>query len=147
MVTFGEYPAYITLGMLIIEYVLGMAAVARGFSQYLAQLLDQSATLFVFNDNGVPIDPMAFAFVMLASVVLASGIREGSWILRGTTVIKLIFIAFIAISGFSKANGSYFTNNFVPEANEWDGVFQGTAAIFFAYVAFDAVCNAVEEVS
>ena len=145
MVTFGEYPAYLTMGMLLAEYVLGMAAVARGFSQYFAQLLNQSVTLFTFDDNGIRVDFFAFGLVLALSAALSFGVRESSFFLAACTLLKLFFIAFICIAGFANANGSKFLEAFPNTGQERDGVFQATAFIFFAYVAFDAVCNAVEE--
>ena len=147
MITFGEYPAFITLGMLLLEYGLGMAAVANGFSQFFALLINQSATIFTFDDNGVQWDIMALSVVLILSAALSFGVKESSLVLGATTIIKFIFIAFISITGFAKADGSFFVNNFGLQEKKLDGVFQGTAFIFFAYVAFDAVCNAVEEVS
>ena len=146
MVTFGEYPAYITMGMLLVEYVLGMAAVARGFSQFLAQLVNQPYTLFLFDDSNLRIDVMAFFVVIAMSAALSFGVRESALFLNATTLLKLFFIAFVCIAGYVKGDGALFTNNFTLPGKGVDGIFQGTACIFFAYVAFDAVCNAVEEV-
>jgi amino acid transporter len=145
MIIFGEFPAFLTLGMLLLEYGLGMAAVANGFSQFFALLINQSASIFTFDDNGVEWDVMALAVVLVLSAALSFGVKESSLFLGGTTIIKLLFIAAISITGFAKANGDYFTDNFSLPEKGIDGVFQGTAFIFFAYVAFDAVCNAVEE--
>lgn len=59
-VTFGEFPAFVTLASLLLEYALGMAATARGFSLYLNSLLDLSpGTLIVNINNGAhTLDPM-----------------------------------------------------------------------------------------
>ena len=147
MVTFGEYPAFVTLGMLLVQYILGMAAVARGFSQFFAQLLNESYTLFVLNDTHMAVDFMACGIVLVISVGLSFGLRESSRFLTATVLLKLLFILIISITGFAKANGAYFTEYFMLPDSQFDGVFQATAFIFFAYVAFDAVCIAVEEVS
>lgn len=45
--TFGELCAFLTLGGLLLEYVLGMAAVARGFSRQFARLCNQDPQQFV----------------------------------------------------------------------------------------------------
>lgn len=45
--TFGELAAVVTLGGLVLEYVVGMAAVARGFSRQLARLCNQDPQHFV----------------------------------------------------------------------------------------------------
>jgi len=145
MIIFGEYPAFITLGMLFLEYGLAMAAVANGFSQFLALLINQSASIFIFDDNGIGWDVMALAVVLILSAALSFGVKESSMILGWTTMIKLLCIAAISITAFVKASGPYFADNFGLSNKKVDGVFEGTAFIFFAYVAFDAVCNAVEE--
>lgn len=149
MVIFGELPAFITMGMLFVEYMLGMAAVARGFSQYLAQLVNQPSTFFTLNDgpgaSGAPIDFMAFGVVLILTVALSFGVRESSLFLNTMTMFKLFLILFISIAGFARANGDYFTDDFTLPSKGPDGILQGAAFIFFAFVGFDAVCNAVEE--
>lgn len=68
-VTFGEFPAFVTLSGLLLEYALGMAAVARGFSFYLALLVgaDPEAPPFEFQvENGESgFDVMAAAIIMV----------------------------------------------------------------------------------
>lgn len=150
LVTFGEFPAFITFGMLILEYVLGMAAVARSFSRYLALLIGQPASLFTLNDSGdwhyYPIDLMAFGVVLLLSAALSFGVRESSLVLGLMSIVKLCLIFSIIVAGFAKSNPLDFANNFILPDSGVDGIFQGAAIILFAYVAFDAICNAVEEV-
>lgn len=52
--TFGSLPAFLTLGALLLEFVLGMATTARGFSKYLARLINQPSDLFIitYGDDG-----------------------------------------------------------------------------------------------
>lgn len=59
-VTFGEFPGFVTLASLLLEYALGMAATARGFSLYLNSLLDLSPETLIINiNNGAhTLDPM-----------------------------------------------------------------------------------------
>jgi amino acid transporter len=105
---FGELPAFLTLGGLLLEYALGMAAVARGFSRFLARLCNVSPTLFVVelwqcpagytvdaadvatNSDGARVqaptacffshsfDCMAAGVVLLASVLLSLGARASA---------------------------------------------------------------------
>lgn len=46
-INFGEFPAFFTLGGLMLEYALGMAAIARGFSRFVARLCNVSPSLFL----------------------------------------------------------------------------------------------------
>ena len=81
MITFGELAAFTTLAGLILEYVVGMAAVARGFSKYLALLCNLDSTIFTLeiNNNTYFFDFMAGGIVMLMSVLLSLGVRESSF--------------------------------------------------------------------
>jgi len=147
LVTFGEFPAYITMGMLLLQYVVAMAAVGQGFSQYLALLCNQSATLFVIETGvGVDIDIMAFGVILVLSLALTFGVRESATFINIVTVAKLVLIVFICIMGYVYSQPGTFSSQFTLHQKGTDGIFQGAAIIMFAYVAFDAVCNAVEEV-
>lgn len=46
--TFGELPAFLTLGGLLLQYALGMAVVARGFSRYLGRLCTDNDNPYLF---------------------------------------------------------------------------------------------------
>ena len=84
-ITFGELPAFIALASLLLEYVLGMAATAQGFSRYLAKLLNLDKDIFVLEIGGegcsadYRLDFMAAAIVMLMSVLLSLGVRESAY--------------------------------------------------------------------
>ena len=145
MVTFGEFPAYITMGMLLVQYILGMAAVARGWSAYLALLCNQPASLFVFEAGDWSIDVMAFGVVIILSLTLSSGSRESSNFINVITCVKLFFIVFICIGAYTRADAAAFADNFGLPDKGPEGVIQGAALVLFSFVAFDAVCNAVEE--
>lgn len=145
--TLGEFPAFLTLGFLLLEYILAMAAVARGFSTFFALLINQPATIFIIPGNGtVELNFMAFAIVLLATVWLCFGVKESSIFLGAANIIGIFFLVFICIAGFTQADGATFTQDFLLPDVKWDGLFQALAVLMFSYVGFDAVCNAVEEV-
>lgn len=147
MATLGEYPAFLTLGFLILEYLLAMAAVARGFSTFFALLCNQPHDVFLIEANGtIEVDVMAMAIVIIVTVALCFGIRESSMLLTAANITGLFFLLFIGISGFTQASSSVFSEGFLIDGIGWDGLFQAFAVLMFSYVGFDAVCNAVEEV-
>ena len=80
MVTFGELAAFITLAGLLLEYALGMAAVARGFTVYFAHLCNLAPTdlLVEVGDNLHTFDFMAAGIILLMSVLLSLGVRESA---------------------------------------------------------------------
>ncbi|PSC68357.1 cationic amino acid transporter 1-like [Micractinium conductrix] len=171
MVTFGEFAAFLALAGLLLEYALGMAAVARGFSRYLARLCNAEPSLFVLEvgaNNQHTVDFMAAGIVLVMSLLLSLGVRESAAFISGVTVFKVVLIVFISIVGYTQ--GTFSTYN-PPYAYSFgatvdpalsplmkgpgepffhpfygaDGVFLGAAMLFFTYVGFDAICNAAEE--
>ena len=84
MVTFGELAAVTALAGLLLEYVLGMAAVARGFSNYLARLLNLNPASFVVDvADGYSFDFAAAGIIMLMSILLSLGVRESALFISG----------------------------------------------------------------
>jgi APA family basic amino acid/polyamine antiporter len=86
-VTFGELPAFCALAGLGLEWGLGMAAIARGFSHYLGELLNQDpqAPPFEFNVAGSSwsFDVFAAAIVLLISILLSLGVQESAYFNTG----------------------------------------------------------------
>lgn len=95
-INFGELAAFVTLGGLVLEYALGMAAVARGFSRYLARLcnLDQNLFVLEFYDCPPGLEPpdcpythsfdfMAAGVVVFVSFLLSIGVRESAFFITG----------------------------------------------------------------
>src|SRR3990167_10678639 len=68
--------------------------------------------------------------------------NNSSWLNGVIVVLTIIIILFITISGFILGDIKNW-QPFFPFGTQ--GVFHGSAAIFFAYVGFDAVATAAEE--
>jgi lysylphosphatidylglycerol synthetase-like protein (DUF2156 family) len=69
-----------------------MAAVARGFSDYLATLIgaDPTSPPFEFavsQDKGHGFDIVAAVIIMVMSVLLSLGVRESAWFISGDTLL------------------------------------------------------------
>ncbi|EFN53780.1 hypothetical protein CHLNCDRAFT_58448 [Chlorella variabilis] len=148
MITFGEFAGFVTVASLILEYVAGMALVARGFSTYLARLCNQPPDFFRVGPEtvaGGQFDLMALAIVLIISAVMTLGMRESALITTYTTVVKVVLLVVVAIVGYTAGSAS----NMEPFLNplwEEDGVFLGSSILFFCYVGFDALGTAAEEV-
>ncbi|KAI3435769.1 hypothetical protein D9Q98_001827 [Chlorella vulgaris] len=150
LVTFGELPAFITLSGLVLEYALGMAAVARGFSDYLATLIgaDPTSPPFEFavsQDKGHGFDIVAAVIIMVMSVLLSLGVRESAWFISGVTLVKLVLLLIVCVASYTQGS----TDNMNPFTNTvWDadGIFMGSSIIFFSFTGYDAIGNAAEEV-
>ena len=148
--TMGELVGWIIGWDLVLEYAVGAAAVAVGWSGYLRVILAglgvnlPSALIHAPGSApGAIIDLPALLIVLAISAILYIGISESARINSIIVTIKLIVVVLvIVIGGFyiKPANWSPFA----PMG--WGGMMKGAAVIFFAYIGFDAVSTAAEEV-
>jgi basic amino acid/polyamine antiporter, APA family len=93
-------------------------------------------------DGGI-MDLPAFLIVLLITAVLYVGISESARLNSLIVSIKLVAIAVVIGGGVFYVRPANWLP-FVPFG--WSGIMQGAAVIFFAYIGFDAVSTAAEEV-
>ncbi|MEO7794774.1 MAG: amino acid permease [Thermoanaerobaculia bacterium] len=163
--TLGEFVAWIIGWDLILEYALGAATVAVGWSGYLVSFLhdfgiqfpatlsaapgtlvklaDGSAVTAVFNLPAVLV-------TVLVSLLLIIGISESAKVNNVIVVVKVfVVLAVIACGVLYIKTGNWFP--FIPENTGkfgefgWSGILRGAGVIFFAYIGFDAVSTAAQE--
>lgn len=125
------------------EYTLSSAAVARGFSSYLATLIGLRPTFFVVHAGRLNLDFLAAALVAALSCVLAVGTKHSSRFNIVITAINLIIIVFVICAGMPYAVGDYYTP-FAPFGAR--GIFAAASVVFFSFIGFDTVATAAEEV-
>lgn len=155
-VAFGEFIAWVMGWILLLEYGVGAAAVANGWSGYF------TGTLASFNIHlpdtltkapmvGGIINLPAFAIIWTLTILLIIGVKESARFNNIIVAIKLSTIAiFIALS-----IGHLNIDNWQPfmpfgwfdtlEDGKNIGVLAGASLVFFAYFGFDAVSTAAEE--
>ncbi len=148
--TMGELVGWIIGWDLILEYAVGAAAVAVGWSGYLRVILNGIGIhlpIALANAPGsVPgaiINLPALLIVLAITALLVVGISESARVNSIIVAIKLTAVAIVIVVGaffIRPANWSPF----VPFG--WHGIMKGAAVIFFAYIGFDAVSTAAEEV-
>ncbi|HXW84780.1 MAG TPA: amino acid permease, partial [Candidatus Binataceae bacterium] len=148
--TMGELVGWIIGWDLVLEYAVAAAAVASGWSGYLRVILDglglhlpAALTHAPGSLHELAIDLPAFLVVMFITWILCIGISESARFNSIIVAIKLLVIAIVIVVG------AFFVEppNWRPFAPMgWHGVMQGAAVIFFAYIGFDAVSTAAEEV-
>ncbi len=145
--SFGELIAWIIGWALILEYAMGVATVAVGWAAYvnnLLQALHIPFSHYLTQDpfSGGVINFPAAAIIILLAAILCIGTKQSAIFNAIIVVIKLVTIGiFIAIA----ANHVDIHNwaNFNPFGI--NGIAQGAAFIFFAYIGFDALSTAAEE--
>jgi basic amino acid/polyamine antiporter, APA family len=165
--TIGEIFAWIIGWDLILEFALGAAVVARGWSAYLQDLSDVvPAALF---GEEAPVNVGAVLIVLALGVVAFVGIRESKWVTNTLVVVKVLVCVFVILAGafFVKtANWTPFIPAGRPPEDQpsgltqplWQavagldlstfgmaGVLSAAAIVFFSYTGFEAVANLGEE--
>jgi len=145
----GEIWAWIIGWDLILEYSVSIAAVAIGWSGYMVNLLAGAGISFpaaFANPPGVPggiVNLPAILIIGIITGLLILGVRESATVNNAIVLVKLLVIALFIYLGVSHVNPVNWTP-FLPYG--WGGVVTGAAIVFFAYIGFDAVSTAAEEV-
>ncbi|WP_394556646.1 amino acid permease [Priestia aryabhattai] len=148
--TFGELIAWILGWDLILEYGLASSAVASGWSGYFQGLLAgfgihfPKALTSAYNPaNGTYVDIPAIMIVFLITLLLTQGVKKSSRFNAIMVIIKLAVVLLFIVVGVSYVKPENWTP-FMPFG--FSGVATGAATVFFAYIGFDAVATAAEEV-
>ncbi|KAH8492501.1 hypothetical protein Peur_072863 [Populus x canadensis] len=146
-VELGDFMAFIAAGNIILEYVIGGAAVARSWTSYFATLCNHKPDDFRIIAHSLPedyghLDPIS-VFVCAAICVLAVLSTKGSSRFNYVaSIIHVVVILFIIVAGLAKADTKNYAD-FSP--NGARGIFVASAVLFFAYIGFDAVATMAEE--
>lgn len=149
-VVFGEFIAWIVGWALVLEYGLASASVATGWSSYLVSLLEglsitipQSLSGPFNPSEGTYINLPAVLIILAISYLLSRGIQESAKINKIMVFVKVgVIFLFIVVGVFYVKPDNW--QPFMPFG--FDGVLAGAALVFFAFLGFDAVSSAAEEV-
>ncbi|AIG25398.1 amino acid permease [Brevibacillus laterosporus] len=145
--TLGEFVAHLMGWTLLSVYFLTTSAVAVGWSAYFNNLLTGFGwglpeQLVSTPMSGGIINLPAVIIVLLITFVLSRGTKESKKFNNFMVLVKLLVILlFIAVGVFYVKPENW--NPFLPYGVE--GVFAGAAAVFFAFLGFDAVSTSAEE--
>lgn len=155
-VAFGEFIAWVMGWILLLEYGVGAAAVANGWSGYFINTLSNFNIVLPEALTKAPmlgglINLPAFAIIWLLTILLMVGVKESARFNNIIVVIKLSTIAiFIALAALHLNTDNW--HPFMPfgwfstlEDGKNIGVLAGASLVFFAYFGFDAVSTAAEE--
>lgn len=164
--TIGEVFAWIIGWGLILEYAMGSMTVAVSWSGYFNKMLmmfgiklpdwlttDPSS----YTGEGFSMNLPAFLIVIFVISLLVKGTKKAASANNFIVVLKVSAVIFVIIAGLFFINAENWVP-FIPESkmiaiNETTshkaygigGVVSGAAAIFFAYVGFDAVSTQAGE--
>ncbi|MGW1657476.1 amino acid permease [Streptomyces atratus] len=170
----GELVAWIIGWDLVLEFALGTAVVAVGWSGYVRSLMDN----FGWNmpevlagpdvAKGFGFDILAFALVLVLTVVLVLGMKLSARVTTIVVAIKIAVVLIVIIAGLFFVNAANYSP-FIPEAQPQPsgsgltapliqlifgyaptnfgvlGIFTAASVVFFAFIGFDVVATAAEE--
>ncbi|WP_288530084.1 amino acid permease [uncultured Secundilactobacillus sp.] len=147
---FGEIIGWILGWALILEYVLAVAAVSTAWGAYFKSFMTGFHVNIPASIVG-PLDPahgsygnwIAIIIVLFISFMLSRGMKASVRLNNIIVVVKIaIIILFIIVGAFYVKPTNW--HPFMPFGMK--GVFAGSAAVFFAYLGFDAVSSSAAEV-
>ncbi|MFD3449875.1 amino acid permease [Microbacteriaceae bacterium 4G12] len=147
---FGEIIAWILGWDLILEYGVASSAVAAGWSGYFQGLLGgfgihlPTALTSAYDPaKGTFIDLPAIAIVLIITALLTQGVKKSARFNSIMVIIKIaVVLLFIGVGVWYVKPSNW--SPFMPFG--FSGVATGAATVFFAYIGFDAVSTAAEEV-
>lgn len=149
-VTIGELAAFVIGWNLLLEYLIGAAAVARAWTSYIDSLADNAVSnalmtyVVRWHTPGLSSYPdfFSFAVCLLVAFFLLIGARVSASLNSLMTLLNLAVIFFIMLIGIMLFKPSNWST-FLPYG--FSGVFKGSATAFFAFVGFDVIATSAEE--
>jgi APA family basic amino acid/polyamine antiporter len=163
--TLGEFVAWIIGWDLILEYALGAATVAVGWSGYLVSILRDfgiqfpgalsaaPGTLVTLMDGSTVTAVFNLPAVLITAVVatlLVIGIQESARVNAVIVVVKVAVVLMVIVAGAMFINSANWYP-FIPQNTGtfgefgYSGILRASGVIFFAYIGFDAVSTAAQE--
>ncbi|MBG9945694.1 amino acid permease [Brevibacillus formosus] len=147
---FGEFVAWMIGWDLILEYGVACAAVASGWSGYAQGLLagfnihlPHALTSAFDASKGTIIDLPAVLIIVIITALLMKGTKESASLNTIMVLIKVAVVVLFLVVGVMYVKPENWSP-FMPFG--FAGVATGAATVFFAFIGFDAVSSAAEEV-
>jgi APA family basic amino acid/polyamine antiporter len=163
--TVGEIFAWIIGWDLILEYGMGAATVAVGWSGYFVSLLGsfgvrippewaeatgEAVKLADGTSATAILNLPAVLIVLVLTSLLMFGTKESTRINNIMVAFKLFVVGVVIVVGAFYINSANW-KPFIPEnagsfgAFGFSGILRGASVVFFAYIGFDAVSTAAQE--
>ncbi|MEU7219793.1 amino acid permease [Nocardia iowensis] len=163
--TFGELIAWVIGWDLILEFGLTVSVVAKGWSQYLGELIGRPPVLHA---GSIEFDWGAVVLIAVLGVLLATGTKLSSRVSAVAVAVKLAVIALVLVVGMTYFDSKNLTP-YIPPSQPgdegegmrqslfsfltgaghstfgWYGLLAAASLVFFAFIGFDTVATAAEE--
>lgn len=162
--TMGELVAWIIGWDLILEYLVGAAAVSVGWSGYVMEFLKHfgihvPAALAqapfkwdpgteTVSSTGALCNLPAALITLLVTCILVVGVKESARFNSVIVVVKVLVVLLFIAFAYPYVDPQNWQPFIPPEHDGKYGVYgilQGATVVFFAYIGFDAVSTAAQE--
>ncbi|MFS0655424.1 amino acid permease [Bacillus sp. 179-C3.3 HS] len=147
-ITMGELVGHLMGWTLLSVYMVTASAVSSGWSSYFNSLLEGFGVaipheFLVGPQQGGFMNLPAILVALLITWILSRGTKESKKFNNMMVFVKLgIIVLFIGVGGFYVQPDNW--QPFMPFG--FEGVIAGSAAVFFAFLGFDAISASAEEV-
>ncbi|MDQ0219603.1 amino acid permease [Peribacillus cavernae] len=148
--TLGEVFAFLIGWDLMLEYVLAISAVSTGWSAYFRSLIagfglhvPEIVSSAPGTGKGGIVDLPAMLIILLITALVSRGVKESTRFNNVMVLIKLAIILIFIVVGVGYVKPENWTP-FAPFG--FDGIITSAATVFFAYIGFDVIATASEEV-
>lgn len=168
-VTVGEFIAFLIGWNMILEYLIGTASGASAISSMIDTLLSHKISKWSIqnlgklkdledttdaalsnavgnSNNGVENYPdlLAFFIAAIITVIIMAGVKNSVLFNNVLNALNFFVWIFIVVTGlFFIDPKNWSTKGFAP--NGWEGIMQGAATCFYAYIGFDIIATTGEE--
>ncbi|KAJ1653856.1 hypothetical protein IWQ61_006105 [Dispira simplex] len=161
--TMGEFLGWIIGWDLILEYLVGAAAVAVSWSSYLVSLFKDAFGVTLnpnttqsplqwtnnsFRITGAAVNIPAILIVVLVTLVILVGVKQTAVVNTAACTIKILVVLIFVFGACRKVNPSNY-QPFIPPRVDGKygglGIIRGAKQVFFSYIGFDAVASAAQE--
>jgi len=150
--TLGELAAWMIGWDLLLEYGLATSAVSVGWSGYFQSLLSGFGIHLPVALTAAPgalpgvetlINLPALCIMLILTAMLSIGVRESARLNNIMVVIKITVVLLFIVVGARHVTPANW-QPFMPHGV--NGMLSASALVFFAFIGFDAVTSAAEEV-
>src|SRR5690606_8891400 len=149
-----------------LEYLFAASTVAVGWSGYFVSLIEKGFQIdlpaswttapYRVAENGELIregiiNLPAVVLVLFMTMLLVVGIKESARFNNIIVFVKVTVLLLVIIFGFQYVESSNWTP-FIPENTGtfgefgWSGIIRAAGVVFFAFIGFDAITTAAQEV-